>query len=486
MDIEAIKKDVVRVLDYHNKANTYKGVNTLVDTWLQNKLPLIELLRKHPNWNENILAVLFDYDTIRSIDISQYWANVNSILGMANSPNINSSVLSKTMEICAGHQFMTKEVVAQLANIGVTANVGQKVSRFINSTFQSYRIPEIIGQEEYNTRYGRIADAINPLKLNRHTLLSVHPCDFLHMSYGYRWQSCHNIDDGCYMAGTISYMQDGSSMIFYTVDKDYNGEKFFNERKLNRQVYAFNDNVLLQSRLYPDCNDSENITNFRNAVQSIISTCLGKPNLWSLSRSMETIERTCHTHYDAKHYKDYTYESYSPSVSTLKGESHGSILIGSCGTCIECGRDLDDNEHLTCSDCNCEYSCCECGEMFNSDDDLHLIDGNYYCEDCCFYCDDCEEWVVGEGNTAYEHNGWSRCVCSSCLEDNYTWCDECDRYVENESVGEVGSNNICESCLSTDKFGQCLECEEYFYVEDLNDAGLCHNCANANEEEDAA
>jgi len=66
----------------------------------------------------------------------------------------------------------------------------------------------------YNHDFAVIADAVNPLKNTQVAILSVNPCDFLKMSYGEGWDSCHHVGHhGCYHAGTQSYIMDSSSMI---------------------------------------------------------------------------------------------------------------------------------------------------------------------------------------------------------------------------------------------------------------------------------
>lgn len=40
-----------------------------------------------------------------------------------------------------------------------------------------------------------IADALSPLAITRHTLISVHPCDYLHMTYGFSIGSLDSLID---------------------------------------------------------------------------------------------------------------------------------------------------------------------------------------------------------------------------------------------------------------------------------------------------
>ena len=121
---------------------------------------------------------------------------------------------------------------------------GMKRSRVINTVFKEYPIGDdhkidatkfTDGHEEgdrnylsYNKLFAKAADDTNPLKIKRITVLSVNICDFLLMSNGNSWSSCHFINrsgayQGCYKAGTLSYSNDGTSMCFYTLPETYGG-----------------------------------------------------------------------------------------------------------------------------------------------------------------------------------------------------------------------------------------------------------------------
>lgn len=77
--------------------------------------------------------------------------------------------------------FVDEQMQVTLKKYGIKCAVGQKTSRVLNKFFISCGIDT---DEDYSKQYGNLSDAINPVNIRRHTLLSVHPCDFLHMSYG--------------------------------------------------------------------------------------------------------------------------------------------------------------------------------------------------------------------------------------------------------------------------------------------------------------
>ena len=149
-----------------------------------------------------------------------------------------------------------------------------------------------------------------------HTILSVNPLDYLTMSFGNSWASCHTIDkqnkrempnsyQGMYSSGTISYMLDSPSMVFYTVDASYDGNDFWHEPKINRQMYHWGEDKLIQGRLYPQDNDgcSTGYTAFRAIVQKIMSEIFDFPNFWTVSKG--TSEAGRYIDSEGTHYRDY-------------------------------------------------------------------------------------------------------------------------------------------------------------------------------------
>ena len=70
MDIEKIVKDFKQALDDHNYGGEYSedAIYDIVETSLERKNDLIELFRKHPNWDEDQLCIHFDRDIDRKTD----------------------------------------------------------------------------------------------------------------------------------------------------------------------------------------------------------------------------------------------------------------------------------------------------------------------------------------------------------------------------------------------------------------------------------
>lgn len=124
--------------------------------------------------------------------------------------------------------------------------------------------------------------------------------------------------------------------------------------------------------------------------------------------------------------------------------------------CIDCGREILENEdyievdgECVCSDCKGEYSQCEeCGDWYRNGDLTETENGDV-CETCL--------------DRRYEKCGWCgrwhrRCdmflthydeyVCENCYDDHYTRCNDCDEIWAHDDM-EEGSDGeyYCPNCI---------------------------------------
>ena len=363
------------------------------------------------------------------------------------------------------------------------------MSRVVNKllTYVGYnKLPD------YNREFAKYADALNPLQITRHTVLSVNPLDYLTMSFGNSWASCHTIDkenkrdmpnsyEGMYSSGTVSYMLDAPSMVFYTVDASYNGNDFWNEPKINRQMFHWGEEKLIQGRLYPQDNDGNNsaYTPYREIVQSIMSELFGFPNLWTVGKG--TSASGGYVCSEGTHYRDY--DNYDNcTLSRIKGSTNEEcITVGHDPICIKCGKEHDKQDNISC--CGNEYFCTHCGCVIEDEEDVVWINDEPYCEDCTYRCERCDTYYV-IGDSTETRDCWN--VCPECLSEDYTYCEECGEYVRNDCARYVDGEDIyvCDSCFD-DGFRQCDGCGEFYRANNMIERAermLCHNCAESESE----
>lgn len=234
------------------------------------------------------------------------------------------------------------------------------------------------------------------------------------------------------------------------------------EKKITRQLFFYENGLLLQSRLYPKGGDTsgESYGDYRAVVQDIIAKCIEKPNLWK--RVDDDWYDYIDTHGNTFHYRDY--EEYPDECvftynKEMESKTTYGLHIGGDSYCVDCGDMMDsydDNaEELQCCDClNNRSYCYRCGCVIDDCDDAYEIDGEVYCDDCTFYCE-----YHNEREIAYDNYGDSLVVderiggnwytmCRDAFDEEVTRCDKCDEleFIDDMIYVEEIDSYLCKTC----------------------------------------
>lgn len=377
--MDELKQQFYEVMHKYQKPFSEEGVTANLTQWSEQKQGLLQLLRRHPIWNEKELAIVFRVEERREIDRITVDETRAAILELGRRActddtvyeNFETALRAATADYARIPNEYRLDTIRQYG--GIKCAPGQKASRIINRLCLKFHLDQIEEEAEagepdnrymrtvkpYNALFARLADALNPAHIEKTAVLSIHPCDFLEMSNrDNTWSSCHCLERGSYHGGCQSYMGDAVSMIFFTVSDEYT-QDFHTAPRITREIFCYKDNVLLQSRLYPtDLEDQKTL--YRGIVQQAIATCLDKPNLWSIKRGKDT-EPYCESAADSNHYPDYEY-GYAV-VSLLKGETdYGKMTIGSVARCVCCGGEQKDHRSIRCAECGSMFVCKGCGK----------------------------------------------------------------------------------------------------------------------------
>ena len=331
------------------------------------------------------------------------------------------------------------------------AHSGKKTSKVVRKFFDLTGISS--KHPEFERWYAQYADAINPIKLDEILILSWNLLDYLTMSIGDNWTSCHNIgfggeEYGCYSSGVLSYALDKSSLILYSITKknSESSNPYWSHSKIRRQMFHISGDgmVVVQARLYPDdqtdwdrSTDFGSYKQYREVVQDIIAKAYGLNNLWTNRRGTDACAEIIRS--SGTHYTDYTHYgncnvSYN-KADTIFTSQGKRIKVGHNPICPCCG---EEHTGECCTDDRCWESrrrvCANCGEMHN-ENEMHYIDGNYYCDDCARYCQYHEEWEVSD--STYIHNYGD--VCDDALDNmlnkgTVVECSQCGDYVLKEEA----------------------------------------------------
>lgn len=464
----------------YNYNYTKEALHSIIDEWAIQKKTLIEAFKRHPNYVEGKFMIAFTSDYERALN-PQGARNFSSYLRSSDGPifemlsSLPEEVNKKRIDdncrwlpndlwyfferldryVC---HTLNEETATEINNMlpNIKARERQKMSRVIN------KIMVYLGYDkhpDYNREFAKFADSLNPLTIKRHTVISINPLDYLTMSFGNSWASCHTIDkenkrrmpnnySGCYSSGTISYMLDPSSMVLYTSDSTYDGTDYWQQPKINRQMFHWGENKLVQGRLYPQDNDgsADAYTPYRNIVQEVLSTCFEFTNLWTLTKGTSAAREYIDSY--GTHYRDY--ESFSNcTLSRIKDDTNENhFVVGASPICVECGCHHKVEENINCCQAD-TYRCEGCGCRIDEDDAIYVND-EIYCRNCVSYCDHCGEYHRGDSTYL---DRYDRDVCEWCLREYYVMCYDCEEYVlsDNAIYDEESGEWYCNDCYAERK-----------------------------------
>ena len=226
---------------------------------------------------------------------------------------------------------------------------GMKKSRAFNRVCSCYKVDKL---PNYNKLFAQYADMVSGLKRKVKFYISLNPLDYLTMSFGNSWSSCHTIDknnergmptgySGMHCGGTMSYMLDRTSIVTYVHS---HATEDHEEGKLYRNMFHFDSGTLIQGRVYPQGNDgaTDLYREFRRIMQGELARLLGVEDEW-YKRNCACEENTS-SH--GVHYPDYL--NFSGCNVTypreMIGAANGIVHIGHERICINCGDAISDDE----------------------------------------------------------------------------------------------------------------------------------------------
>ncbi len=492
--MDRIYENMLNIFDEYDISHYHEGCDKIYDTWLKAKKPLMDLLSKHPNWNPEKKYIAFDTDWNREPDM-------NKIVGFFDYVSCNLTFGNRDKISILRHvdEQRLSQSVADVLNRNfpdLKARKGQKTSKIVRRILLSLGFSE--KDEEFRQRYANYSDAINPLKIKRHTVVSVNLIDYLLSSNGNSWSSCHTLDkdnpngySGAHCSGTLSYALDDTTIVFYQVDKSYEGEDLELQPKIIRQMFHYNDGNLVQGRLYPQCNDGKNslYVPTREIMQRIMAECTEEPNLWMRRKGTHACGEFCET--CGTNYPDYIHNEEC-SISRLYNTKFKKIFIGHDPICPVCGAEHRAESFLTCKNCSAEYHCTQCGEPIYDERNVYWVDGEPYCGDCVTYCECCNEYEVNE-KTAY-YGSVDKTLCDYCVKTYYKECCHCGTLVHKDDVYEdVYGNTYCYDCSEEElvffngnyypekEARECKNCGELFVGEGDY---CCETCAEEDADEE--
>ena len=423
VDTDKLVDDIMTLLTTYNHRNSEHGVCTMLHTFFTNKEPLIQKFISSPHYigdlriglqkefartnnareirdfcyrfvdeigaNNMILSrtdksgkTMADYmltgvkrvsvKQLRDVEFTKKMQASRS--GMKNFDNSGytkeSRKSAEEFHYIIGGNFadfskstLNNSIIEEIHinNKNIKLAEGLKTSRAFNRICEMYGVNKA---ENYNKLFAQYADMVSDLKRELYFYISLNPYDYLTMSFGNSWASCHTIDkhnrrnmpesySGGYCGGCLSYMLDETSIITFAMDK---GADVQQDGKIYRNMFHFGDNMLMQSRVYPQSSDggTDLYESFRVIVQAELAIMLGlENNSWDHLGNRRACERR--TISGGVHYPDYIYRDdcniFFPTELHQSINSDSRIRVGRAGVCVCCGEPITTSNKISHDTC---------------------------------------------------------------------------------------------------------------------------------------
>ena len=446
----------------------------------------IELSKRLPNWDGEAMrgstqfTVVQEYEVEKAINL-MYDVYYNFCHGIDfESKDIRA--LNSYLHNAYVSQKATERMKIAFADAGIKISMGLKSSRamvkFWDTMIERYANDNPYWNEEKLKNHRKLltqfCDCFTSREQIHEVIFSTSLLDFVTMSEGNSWSSCHSIsDEGCHMGGTLSLANDKTTFLVFEEDKQE--ERCPYALKLWRKCYHVANGYLVQNRHYGGGGQF-----VIELLEQKIAELLGKLSEQSDKRPYDIFDHGTHS----LAYGDFCGLPHENLMRVDGWDSMSDILplIGAAGYCMECTEIIDDESQLHCSN-HCYKTCEGCGEEISGDDYL-IYNGDIYCYECCTTCTNCDDTV---------HRNWVRIsndgepYCEYCYTELFAACEECGEEIERDEAFALDGRLLCECCYD-DMKTLCVECGDSIEFGDelfIDCEPYCSDCyGNAIGEDD--
>lgn len=376
------------------------GVINNVKKWAEAKKPLYDLLSNHPDWNPDTLAVESTISRDRTYSRDRSRNMLQNFMRFAiNDGKITSDDSDEFRTQMFRLKFLNTTSISkgtlELYNKRVEAGtlhsilqlqkpvVGQKTTRYLRAILIKHGID--VENTVYRAAFGHLCDTFSDTSEEFKFVLSLDPSAFLTMSNGNSWESCHNLNGGCYRRGTLSYMNDETTVMTFVVPKNWDIEAperrsaaakiLSTTPKYYRRAVMFDTDAhtIMQSRIYPGADNREFAAAYSAKVEEIFKVALAASGVEVTYQDGNGNWSSYFDRYDRAHYPDFSYGECNIRVTSDKTVSRANIKnIGGINYCVNCGYEF--HYHATAETVYCDDCYDECDRDWDDDDD---DDGDY-------------------------------------------------------------------------------------------------------------
>ena len=376
------------------RGSKQNGLDPNLIAWSRAKQGMYEILSCHPDWNPATLSI--ESTLVKRRPFNR--ANINERLKFflmalnapfvtketkedfrsqlfrlkfLNTPNISPGTLElydKRVEAATLHPWLMEQKPV----------VGQKTTRYIRSVMvKAGHNPD---EPATNKHFLALCDSFADDSEGYKFVLSINPSDYLTMSCGNSWESCHRLRNGCWRRGTLSYMNDEVTMISYVLPQDWENRANVMHKENRTTIMSqalkyyrraimwdIDSRHVLQSRLYPSGENNTFTEDYSNLVLRLIEEAYRASGVdFAGFNSLGRVESSSYFgRGDNGHYADYG--SYSNTwQENGKRAPITKKRIGGINYCLSCGRKFDTNDSTS------RVMCCACkpdNDWGDEDDD---------------------------------------------------------------------------------------------------------------------
>lgn len=376
----------------------------------------------------NIKHSITQDDIYRQFYCSKEYQNFNNLLGKKIN-NLYDDWYKKIPNIDYKNNSL-KEAYTIADKTFLAGTKPYKVFKYIfnktNSTPEEFQILENF--RIFHSKY------LEPQEVNETLVLSIHPMDFFTASdNNYDWRSCMHWNGGEYRAGTLEMLNSPFILIAYL-----DGSKpFFPLRnsqeqwanKKWREYFIVTPGFISGIRGYP-----YNSLELEQEVINWISNLANEKYL-SYTTSEDYIEDSFHNQLYFCTYR-HMYNDFTNSHEHISAIKEGYTFshpkdyfdYSSPAYYLDTGEEIENEEELASTD---SIYCYNCGCQLYENDATY-IDNRCYCEDCVndlfTWCNNCEEYVPNDEAEAIDieytlnnrqYHEFACYLCHDCIENNH-------------------------------------------------------------------
>ena len=323
MNFEDLVTEIYNLLTDRSWRVTRSGIEKNLDKWWNNKLPKIVEMCKHPMYNGNLQIIvpvgikrevsasdaknklsfiknsiyvnenskLYNGKTAKQY-LSEYVSNMSSKLDIDNikennmkdamtflNDKFNSSLESYDVLDLRDKMYKALDVIYYSLSMRISPELANDLNNILRLDKKKVvadqktskvvsRILHMGNYDAYNGAFTEFSDYVNENEQKGYYVISLNPLDYLRMSDGNSWSSCHTTDykntrglnstyHGQYCQGCLSYMNDFVSFVTYFIDTSADIKHPDRSWKIYRNmVHEKQDKtIIIQGRVYPQSND---------------------------------------------------------------------------------------------------------------------------------------------------------------------------------------------------------------------------------------